>query len=122
MWLNSLQNHRPPLRELAQTHLQQWVQQAGEEEVHTTARRAKGWEPLLKRRPLTIDDYLQEIKSQEQLRQEEQYKQRKQRQVQRQQLRQQRVHEHQRAQAIYQVQRQEQQQQEQEREEEEEEE
>ena len=78
-----LQNqHWPLLQELAQIYLQQWVQQAGEEEVYTIARRSKGWEPLLKRRPLTIDDYLQDIKPQEQLQQEEQYKQRKQRRVQ----------------------------------------
>ena len=108
----SLQNqHRPPLQELAQIHLQQWVQQAGEEEVCTAARISKGWKPLdwFKQRPLTIDDYLQEIKPQEQLQQEEQYKQRKQRQEQLRQVRQQGVYEHQRVQAIQQVQRQEQQ-------------
>ena len=53
----------------AEAHLQQWVQRAGEEEVHTAARKAKKWEPLAfhKRQPLTIDDYLQEKES-EQLR------------------------------------------------------
>ena len=46
----------------AQRHLQQWVQQAGEEEVHNTEMRSKGGLPhaYKKRRPLTIDDYLQE--------------------------------------------------------------
>lgn len=46
---------------LAERHLQEWVQQAGEEEVHAAARKAIGWEPLsfYKRQPLTTEHYLQ---------------------------------------------------------------
>ena len=58
------QQHRKqlPLRELAETHLQQWVQRAGEQEVRAGLSISKGLEPLHfhKRQPLTIDDYFQE--------------------------------------------------------------
>jgi hypothetical protein len=38
------------------------VQRAGEEEVHTAARKSKKWEPLQfhRRQSLTVDNYLQE--------------------------------------------------------------
>ena len=53
---------RLPLRELAETHLRQWVQRSGEEEADITFHISRGFspQPLHKRRPLTVDDYFQE--------------------------------------------------------------
>jgi hypothetical protein len=57
---------------LAEAHLQEWVQRAGEEEVRSTARKSMGFPPLSfhKRRSLTIDDYLQEEKPIEKIQQQ----------------------------------------------------
>jgi hypothetical protein len=72
------------LRHQAEVHLRQWVQQSGEQEL-----KSQKYYPLPplnehKRRPLTVDDYLQEIEPQEQeqllKQQEERRQQRQQRQ------------------------------------------
>jgi len=59
---NQQLSQRRPLQELAETHLRQWVQRSGEEEVIITSQISKGWGSRLlnPRRPLTIDDYFQE--------------------------------------------------------------
>ena len=53
------QRHR---MQRAERHLQQWVQLAGEEEVHAASMKSKGFKlhSWFKKQPLTIDDYLQE--------------------------------------------------------------
>ena len=61
--IQKAQLHNQRIRvSLAEAHLQEWVQRAGEEEVHTAARKSKGWEQLdfHQQKPLTIDNYLQE--------------------------------------------------------------
>lgn len=75
-WANFLQDHfqdKPPtLQESAQAHLGGWVEERGEEEVHTYWENEPYWisgrwhtHDKYKRRPLTIDDYLQKIGPQE---------------------------------------------------------